>query len=271
MSDDKRTADAFANSWTHLPRGSIYSREQFEEWLAPITHEAVAGKSVLELGCGNGSLLVHLVGWKPSKIMGVDLGSSIEAARENMRATGFQNYSIVQADLTDFRSAGFDMVYCIGVLHHLQNPAKGFDAVLANVKPEGRFHGWVYAREGNGIVIALVEPLRRITSRLPWWMIKHLIAAPLVFPYFIYAKLLRLLRHSAWAKKAPLFNYSIWIAHRPYSFFRHVAFDQLLSPRTHYIDKKTVESWLSDSRVKPGSSYLVFRNGNSWKFGGVVQ
>jgi hypothetical protein len=36
-----------------------------------------------------------------------------------------------------------------------------------------------------------------------------------------------------------------------------------------YIDRATVERWLSDPRVEPGSTYVVMRNGNSWKFGGV--
>ena len=271
MSDDQKTAEAFAASWTHLPPGSVYTRAQFEEWLGPITRKDVEGRSVLELGCGNGSLLVHLVQWNPSQVTGVDLGSSVETANRNVRDTGFRNYSIVQADLTTFRNEVFDFVYCIGVLHHLKNPLKGFEAVLANTKPGGRFHCWVYAREGNAVVIRVVDPIRRITARFPWWLTKYLIAAPLAFPFAIYAKLLWQFRKLGWLHKAPLFQYSIWIAQRPLSFFRHVVFDQLVTPRTRYIEKAMVESWLSDPRVAPGSSYLVFRNGNSWKFGGIVR
>lgn len=271
MNDDQATAEAFAKSWTHLPSGSIYTFEQFTDWLAPITQKEIEGKSVLELGCGNGSLLVHLVKWQPSQITGVDLGSSTEAALRNMRQTSYQNYEIVQADLTAFSSGGFDVVFCIGVLHHLKNPGKGFASVLENVKPGGRFHCWVYACEGNEVVIRLVDPIRRITSRLPWRMTKYLIAAPLAALYFVYAKCLRALQRIRSARKAPLFEYSLWIAQRPYSFFHHVAFDQLIAPRTAYIDKHTVESWLTHPRVAPESSYILFRNGNSWKVGGRVQ
>jgi SAM-dependent methyltransferase len=271
MSQDERTANAFANSWNRLPGGSIYTLEQFEDWLAPITRKEIEGKTVLELGCGNGSLLVHLIRWKPSHVTGVDLGASTEAARKNLQSTGFQNHSVVQADLTTFSSEGFDVVYCIGVLHHLEHPARGLDSVIANVKPGGRFHCWVYAREGNRVVIRLVDPLRKMTACLPWWMAKYLIATPLVLPFFIYAKLLRILRHVSWMRKAPLFDYGIWIAQRPFSFFRHVAFDQLLAPQTRYVEKTTVESWLKHPRVVTESSYIIFRNGNSWKFGGIVR
>ncbi len=35
MSEDQKTAAAFATSWNTLPSGSVYSREQFEEWMSP--------------------------------------------------------------------------------------------------------------------------------------------------------------------------------------------------------------------------------------------
>jgi SAM-dependent methyltransferase len=271
MSGDTKTAEAFATSWNNLPGGSVYTRAQVEEWFAPLRESDVLGKTVLELGCGNASLLVHVAGWGPARLEGVDLGASVVAAEKNMHDAGHRNYTITRADLTTFVSDGFDLVYSIGVLHHLKNPVSGFESVIENVKPGGRFHCWVYAREGNGIIIWLVDPLRKITSRLPWWVTKYLVATPLVLPYYFYAKTLRALRHVAWLRKAPLYDYSLWIAQRDYAFFRHVAFDQLVTPQTAYLDKATIESWLSHPRVEPGSTYLIFRNGNSWKFGGTVR
>jgi hypothetical protein len=38
-----------------------------------------------------------------------------------------------------------------------------------------------------------------------------------------------------------------------------------------YLDKITIETWLRDPRIEPGSTYIIFRNGNSWKFGGTVR
>ena len=271
MIDDRQTAEAFAKSWTHLPPGSVYTFEQFVDWLAPLTRNEIERRSVLEFGCGNGSLLVHLTKWQPSQITGVDLGRSTSAAESNMRQTGYQNYTIKQADLTTFASDGFEVVYCIGVLHHLANPRQGFEAVIANTRPGGRFHCWVYAREGNWLIIHIVDPIRRITSRLPWRITKYVIAAPLAAFYFVYASSLRAARHVTWLRFAPLFEYSVWIAQRPYSFFLHVAFDQLIAPRTVYIDKAAIEEWLKHPRVIPETSYVFFRNGNSWKFGAIVR
>jgi SAM-dependent methyltransferase len=266
---DQRTADAFATSWNNLPQGSVYTPEQVDDWMAPLEARDFAGATVLEMGCGNASLMVHVLGWSPARLDGIDLGASVDSAERNLRATGKDNWSVRRADLTTFESEGYDVVYSVGVLHHLADPRAGFEAVVRNTRPGGRFHCWVYAREGNGVVIHLVDPLRRVASRLPWWLVKHVLATPLVVPYYLYAKLLAALPRSPALARLPLHDYSRWIARRGFGFFRHVAFDQLVAPRTAYLPRATIEGWLqSHPRVAPGSGYVVMRNGNSWKFGG---
>lgn len=272
-SRDAATAGAFAESWNRLPVGSTYSRAQFLEWFAPLDLEEVRGKDVLELGFGNGSLLYHMASFHPARLSGIELGDTLETAQRNLEGVSHIRLELHQGDLTRAELGEFDLVYCIGVLHHLYDPDAGFAAVLRHTRAGGRFHCWVYAREGNAIIRYLVDPIRQLTCRLPWWLTKYAIALPLVLPYFAYAKLLR----ARWPRGAPgklrsllpLHDYSLWIAQRELSFFHHVAFDQLVTPRTVYIPKSRVESWLRNSEVEPGSSYLIFRNGNSWKFGGI--
>lgn len=272
MTEDLRTASAFADSWNNLPPGSVYTHEQFEDWLAPVKKDDVRGKRVLELGCGNGSLLLHMAEWDPAYLEGVDLGDSVISARANMAGAGFRNWKVTQSDLTAFESEGFDLVYCIGVLHHLKSPLTGLQAVIRNVRPGGRFHCWVYAREGNGLTVYLVDPMRRVFSRFPWWFTKYLVATPLSIPFFIYAKLISLLRNLGPVKKLPLYQYCLWIGKRGLDFFRHVAFDQLVSPRTAYIDRQTIEKWLEGFKhIDRKSIYIIMRNGNSWKFGAGIK
>jgi SAM-dependent methyltransferase len=265
---DLRTARAFSESWNRI--GSVYSLEQFLEWLDPLTPEDLGGREVLEMGFGNGSLLRHVAQCMPSRLAGIELGDTIEQTQRNLAGAPLQP-ELHRGDMTTLDLGRFDVVYCIGVLHHLQDPEAGFAAVLRHTKRGGRFHCWVYAHEGNAVVRMIVEPVRKVASRLPWWITKYLIALPLVTPYFLYAKLLRLLRLDRpgtplnWL---PLFDYTRWIARERFASFRHVAFDQLVAPRTAYITRDTVERWLSRDEVQPGSEYVKFRNGNSWTFGG---
>jgi len=269
---DTETARAFSTSWNNLPGGSVYTAEQYADWMAPLARADIEGKTVLELGCGNGSLLAHTAAWNPSKLVGVDLGDSVTSARENLRDKS--NVEIRQDDLTTFEGEGFDVVYCIGVLHHLKQPLEGFKSVVRNTRPGGRFHCWVYAKEGNGIVRLLVEPIRRVACKLPWWVNKYLVATPLVVPYYLYAKALQGITAIGLGRAVaalPLYEYSLWIAKRDFLFFRHVAFDQLVTPQTIYVSREQAESWLrSDPRIVADSTYVIRRNGNSWKFGGRV-
>ena len=267
---DQVTATAFATSWNSLAGGSIYTYEQFKDWMEPLSESDVRGRTVLELGCGNGSIMEHLLRWKPEHLQGVDLGESVQSARANLRKTPYSNWNVQRANLISYQSDKFDLVYCIGVLHHLRDPDAGFQSVIANSRSGGRFHCWVYAREGNRLVITLVEPIRKFASKLPWRVNKYLVSFPLALLFFFYAKMLSGLRRWKVASRLPMSAYCEWIAQRGVMFFHHVVFDQLVTPRTTYLERNRIEEWLQDDQIEKGSTYIVMRNGNSWKFGGRV-
>lgn len=270
-SPDRRTAEGFASSWNNLPQGSVYTWEQFRDWLSPLEEKHISGKEVLELGCGNASLMCHLLHWMPRKIHGIDLGDSVIAARKNLAQTEFDSWSIEKADLISYQSSGYDVVFCIGVLHHLHHPQAGFQAVIRNLRPGGRFHCWVYAKEGNAIIIWIVDPIRRLVSRFPWWITKFVVAGPLSVIFFFYVKGIFRAMPKILVKWMPLYEYCRWISVREFRFFHHVVFDQLVARSTVYIDRAEIESWLGSIKgIDSKSTYINMRNGNSWKFGGVV-
>jgi SAM-dependent methyltransferase len=61
----------------------------------------------------------------------------------------------------------FDLVVAIGVLHHVENPGPIVQAARGALRPGGVIFIWLYGREGNGTYLALIEPLRAITKRMP--------------------------------------------------------------------------------------------------------
>lgn len=268
---DTKTAEAFSESWNRVGEGSVYTRDQFLDWVDPLQPSDIAGRDVIELGFGNGSLLYHVARCEPRRLAGIELGDTADTTRRNLGELA-EGVELNRGDLTRANLGEFDLVYCIGVLHHLADPDSGFDAVLRHVRAGGRFHCWVYAHEGNAVVRIFVEPLRRIASRLPWWFTKYAIALPLAVPFRAAATIAAAMHRAAplrsIGRHLPLFDYLLWIAPRPFRFFRHVAFDQLVTPRTVYVTRQQVDRWLTRAEIDPDSTYVIFRNGNSWKFGG---
>lgn len=268
MSGDAATAASFASSWTTVRDPSVYTRAQFEDWIAPWQPADLAGAAVLELGCGSGALLDHVADCGPARLVGVDLGESVRTARALLG----DRAEVVQADLTAAaplveRLGRFGRVYCVGVIHHLRDPAAGVDALIELTEPGGQFHGWVYGHEGNALVRHAVDPLRRLACRLPWFVNKYGVALPLSVPFYAYSQACRRLARRGLGAGLPLYDYMRWIGEREFWFHHHVAFDQLVTPQTRYFREREVRAWLDDPRVEPGTGYVVQRNGNGWKFG----
>jgi SAM-dependent methyltransferase len=69
----------------------------------------------------------------------------------------------------------FDIVFAIGVIHHLEEPERAPQRMACAVRPGGRVLIWVYDREGNRWLFALLNPLRRaFFSRMPITLVHHL-------------------------------------------------------------------------------------------------
>ena len=85
-----------------------------------------------------------------------------------------------------------DFAFSIGVLHHIPDPDAVVRAAFAALRPGGKMGIWLYGREGNGLYLAVLTPLRAVTKRLP-----HAALAALVrlvdLPLVAYVALCRVL------------------------------------------------------------------------------
>ncbi len=268
-SDDLETAEGFA-AYHKTIAGSRYSDEQFRDYFHPIDPEEFRGRSVAELGCGHGSWLWHWANVGPSRLSGCDLAETIETIPGKLTALPPERLHLERGDLTSADMGPHDLAYCIGVLHHLQDPEKGFAALLRHTKPGGRFHAWVYAWEGNGFVRAVVEPMRRLGALLPFWVTQWVFAALIALPLFVYSRLVRAVEGASpsAARALPAGEYVLSHARRDLGFFRFLAIDFLVARHTVFLDRPTLERWLRDPAVAPDSVYLQHHRGNAWRFGG---
>jgi len=264
---DVQVAEGFADYFRTLGPGSRYTDAQFRDFFHPLDPEAFRGRRLVELGYGHGSFLWHWVRVGPARLAGIDLGDATPALRTRLADLPEGVLDLRRGDLTSADLGPHDLAYCIGVIHHLSDPHAGFLALLRHTSPGGCFHGWVYAKEGNGIGLRVVDAIRRAGTRLPWWVMKNGPGLAIGAALWAWAKLLRRVPVGL-AERLPAGRYCRSQADRDFAFFHFVATDLLVARHTVYLDRPTLESWLRHPDVDPASVYLIHRNRNSWTFGG---
>ena len=108
---------------------------------------------ILDAGCGTGVGTEYLVHLNPyAQVVGIDLSAgALEVAKERCRRSGanrveFHHLSLYDAD----RLPGdFDLINCVGVLHHLPDPIRGIQALAKKLAPGGLMHIFVYSELGR--------------------------------------------------------------------------------------------------------------------------
>jgi len=125
------------------PQGNESLDEAEEHMLALYVERAriTAGQSILELGCGWGSLSLYLAEKFPtSRITGV---SNSRTQKEHIdteaRKRGLTNLRIITADMNTFDIAGaqFDRVVSIEMFEHMKNYQRLLENVHRWLKPDG--------------------------------------------------------------------------------------------------------------------------------------
>ena len=76
---------------------------------------------VLEIGCGNGGNLAFVSHhYQPQSLTGIDVDpAQVAVARRTLRNAQSVNLSTASADALPFAANSFDVILCIGVLHHM--------------------------------------------------------------------------------------------------------------------------------------------------------
>jgi 2-polyprenyl-3-methyl-5-hydroxy-6-metoxy-1,4-benzoquinol methylase len=163
-------ADSFGYQWTTFPTTQLDDLQRAESADAfrrktDLRPEDVAGRTVLDAGCGMGRYADVVARWDAARVVATDLTVAAEAAAENLEA--YPNVAVIQADLRDLPLAPgtFDVVFSIGVLHHTPDTFASLARIARFVRPGGVLAIWVYSRH-LARQFAGGEVLRPITSRI---------------------------------------------------------------------------------------------------------
>jgi len=135
--------------------------------------EAVA----LDYCCGNGEVAIEMAKKGASKVVGIDISSvAIENARALAKEAGVDRiceFSVMDAERTEFVDGTFDVIHEYGALHHLDLTA-AFTELSRILKPEGKLVCTEALRHN-----LLIHWYRKRTPHLRTdWEVEHILGFP---------------------------------------------------------------------------------------------
>ncbi len=257
---DAMTRRRFGFEWSRYPTCLEDEEENifFEE--TQLEPHMLRDRLTLDAGCGMGRF-TRIAGKQGGEVIGIDLSESVFTAAQ---VTGhLPAVHIVLGDILKlpFRSASFDIVYSLGVLHHTPNTQRSFAALAKTLKKGGVCSMWVYGTAGKYKDFA-TNPLRpdrakHITSPLrfkAYWLLvllretlsNAIRTVTVRCPHRLLYALCYLL---ALTGKIPLVKYTTFSAHRDWRVRLLENFDWLAPPFQHHHTKEEVSRWFAQEGI----------------------
>lgn len=237
-------ASRFAYEWNKYNKIYPEHERHFLKWVYPLKKEDFKNKTVLDAGCGNGRNSFFVLKYGAKSIVAFDCDKKIvDAAKRNL--SKFHNAEVIMQSIYKIGyKKKFDIVMCIGVIHHIKYPNIAIRKLRNAVKLGGKLLIWVYGYEGNEWIVKYINPIRKITSKLPLPVVDFM---SLFFsvPLYIFLRL---------PQKKPYFRQLKQFT------FRHlhpIVLDQLLPQVSNYYTREEALGLLKNAKI--------FRvNKNSW-------
>ncbi len=121
-------------------------------------HISLAGKKVLDVGCGGG-ILSEAMARRGAQVTGIDMGEApLSVARLHLLESGLEvDYRQITAEsLAEESPETFDVVTCLEMLEHVPDPASVIRACHRMVKPGGQVFFSTINRNPKAYALAIV-------------------------------------------------------------------------------------------------------------------
>lgn len=251
--EDDLVLQRFGSEWARFDYGAFHGPE-FSELFGRYFHlfpwdrlpvDAVG----FDMGCGSGRWArgvaprvgtLHCIEPAPD---------ALAAARRNLAAFDNCRFHLAGVENVPLAEDSADFGYCLGVLHHLRDPAAGLRACVRTLKPDAPFLIYVYYALDDRpawfrALWRMVDMLRRGVSRLPD-RTRHLtcdiVAGTVYWPLARGAKLLEGLGFDV--RQLPLNQYR----ERSFYVMRTDALDRLGTPIEHRFSRSQVRQLMTDA------------------------
>ena len=120
--------------------------------------------NVLIAGCGTGKQVAKAICYQNSNIVGVDLSlTSLAYAKRKIEETGYKNIEFLQGDILHLRNLNrkFDVIECVGVLHHMKEPLEGLKVLLDLLEPHGFLKLGLYSEISRQHIVGVREFVKK--------------------------------------------------------------------------------------------------------------
>ncbi len=219
---------------------------------------------VLDMGCGSGRWTRYLSG-KVGSIDAVDPSEAIFTAAGTHHDLQNVRWSQAGIGAIPFNDGTFDLVVCLGVLHHVPQTAEAMLELARKVKPGGHMLIYLYYDlEGRGpiyrLLFHLTEVLRKLIMRSPAKIKRitcELIAFLIYLPLRTIARLARSLDPKRrWSHLLPLSYYH----NKSMRILRNDALDRFGTPLGKRFSRSQIGSMmqnagLTDLQFSPDPPY----------------
>ena len=133
----------------------------------------------------------------------------------------------------------FDIVFSIGVIHHLKEPEKALKKLVEALKPGGTLIIWVYSFEGNEWIKKYVSPIRiNLTSKLPVVLV-HWLSYFFSLPLWLFVKIFK----GPGGYLRQLSTFKLW-------HVQSIVFDQLIPEVANYWTEEEVKNLFRELELK---------------------
>ena len=134
----------------------------------PFTNELSSTNSspkILIAGCGTGNQIINASRYKNAQITAIDISkNSLAYAARKAKAYQMNKVRLQQLDILDANKLEnfYDVIECSGVLHHMQDPARGLAALNSKLKPGGYIKIGLYSKLARQNVSAARELIQTL-------------------------------------------------------------------------------------------------------------
>ncbi len=121
---------------------------------------------ILIAGCGTGQHAITTASkYKNAKILALDLSfKSLSYAKRKVEELGINNIDFVQGDLLDLQSIDrkFDIIESVGVLHHMDDPFKGWKILTSCLNNESLMLIGLYSEKARKHIIQIKNKINKL-------------------------------------------------------------------------------------------------------------